>query len=237
MTFNPNLSDRINIFSADELAAANAPVDLPPPGHARDEELRRRTDTLEQRAEQIFENVGTVDPEVFKKDREIQDMLLKSDGLEITHRQPGYMYCWVNYVNQQANRVWQKKALGWEMVQGNLPECVEFKREDGTRRIGDVLLMRIRMDFHMILEQRNEERRRRQQLGVSSEVRRIAQAYPKAFGQVQTSDEGGPLAQTVLQRGEATAAAQRTAAHHVDAMLRRGTVPGLGTPGRQGGGR
>jgi hypothetical protein len=225
------------IFTQEELAEARPDAALPPPGHARDEVLRERADTLEQKAEEIFEDRGAINPEAFEIDREIQHLLHdRNDGLEISDPHPAYMYCWANFQNSNGTQVWQRKSWGWEVVGGNMPECSHLRREDGTRRIGDVLLMRIRKDLHLLLEQKNEKKRLRQQYGVDADLQTIVANNPKAFRSVRTSDRNpeDPLIQRTMTAGEASSGARRAAMQQVDSMLRAGNVPGMAHPQRRG---
>jgi hypothetical protein len=118
---------------------------LPPAGHQRDEELRRRTDTLQQAAEERADALGAhgFNPDVLAPDREI---LADFDGFEVSSRQPGFEYKWVPFDNPVANKglmVAQAQTQGWQVVCGDMPEAKEKEIVGGMRKIGDTVLMRI----------------------------------------------------------------------------------------------
>ena len=222
-------TDDINIFTPEEVASAT-PSDLPPPGYQRDETLAARSDELDQKAEAIFGNMGTIDPALLQPNHNIQSELAR-DGLEVSNSDPAYEYCWANYVSHQAYQVYARKDSGWEVVSGNMLECSHFRKEDGTRRKGDVLLMRMRKDFHLKMTMKNDRKRLRQQFGVEAELRDIAGKHPDAFPAVHTPTDGDPrILASVAQRGQNHSPASRVAGKHLDSMLRAGNVPGLGTP-------
>lgn len=117
---------------------------LPPAGHARDEELRRRTDTLTQAAEERSAALDSnaIDPSMLAPDREI---LADFDGFEVSNRQPGFEYKWVPFDNPIANKgmlVSQAQTQGWQVVCGDMQEAKEKEIVGGMRKIGDTVLMR-----------------------------------------------------------------------------------------------
>jgi len=214
--------------------------DLPPPGYKRDEELKRRQDELEQKAEELAAETGKerIDPSKLKPDREIQ-YYIQRDMLEISNPVPGYIYCWV-YTGQGGHFVWTKKAQGWEVVQGDMPECREAMiKEDTTRRIGDVILMRIPEEVYAAIEAREEEKRQRQEFSVTAELQEIGRRYPRVFTVHEDLSKvqfGGRTLADVMERKAAHATARRMAAKRVameaiDRKLREGTVPGMEVPG------
>jgi hypothetical protein len=229
------MTDDTNIFTKEELESAQPRVapDLPPAGHARDEELRRREDNLQKAAETVHTEREAIDPAALEEDYDVQSLLRRGDGLTVSDPQPGFVYCWVYSGTRTLARVWEKKRLGWEVVQGDDPEAREFKVEDGTRRLADVTLMRIRMDRHLALEMYEEEKRLRQQLGIDAELRDIADRNPDKLRYYD--HENNPYARRMEANAATRTAARRTAMKHVDSMLRRGNVPGVPSPGKGGG--
>jgi hypothetical protein len=122
-----------------------------------------------------------------------------------------------------------------------MPECREaMLKEDTTRRIGDVLLMRIRKEVADAIEAYEEEKKRRQQMAVTAELYEIGGKYPRAFivhddlSKVQFGGSNRTLADVMEQKAEhATArrmAAKRVAMQHIDQKLREGNVPGMPSP-------
>lgn len=208
--------------------AADASVDpLPPAGFERDEELRRRADELERKVEMLMSqmDIGAINPKVFEKDREIQHAIQLSDGLQVEGALDTHMYCWVNYNTQHGTKVWQKKSLGWEVVSGDAPECRNHIKEDNTRRIGDVLLMRIPKDLHLMLEMKAADRRRAIEFGVDSDLRDITSKHRDAM------TYHGDVGDTSAFKAQRAAGARQVASQQLNTMLKRGTVPGLGKAG------
>jgi len=151
---------------------------LPPAGHARREELAKRTDQLEEQAETQYADRGAIpadtpvlDPE---QNREIQFNIRKG-YLNIGADNPLYKTKWVNYVNTNAQKVWEAKDLGWMVATPEIfPEAADLRREDNTIRVGDVMLMYIRIDEYLQIEQNEALKRQRQQFGVEAEIHDLA---------------------------------------------------------------
>ena len=117
------------------------PVMLPPAGYKRREELARRTDALEEAAEEHAKHFHPIDPDKLEVEREIAKHFTKKGFLKITNEQPGYTYFWAA-IDDPQTFTW-KKTLGWEVVKGDMPEAREITDENNMRRVGDVILMRI----------------------------------------------------------------------------------------------
>lgn len=196
---------------------------LPPAGHERDEELLKRHDNLQQAAEEQEADVHTIaKPQVFREERELQHIIREEDGLNVSNPLPGHVYCWV-YTGLQGQKVWQKKAQGWEVVQGNDPESAEYKFNDTTRRIGDTMLMRISMDKHLKLVRAGEIKLSKLEEGIASELQELGDRAGGAF-KVHADPATNPHINTMEARSRGS---QQVAMKHVDKMLRRGTVPGV----------
>jgi hypothetical protein len=207
-------------------------ADMPEPGYKRDEEMARRKDDLEERAEKMADEqeVYAADPAAFTPDR---DILSKLDQrmLAVSEKQAGYQYCWA-YFGQNGQQVWAKRALGWEVVSGPMPEAKEHKVEDGTRRIGDVLLMRCKMERFMELEKAAADAREAQELGITSTIRSLgerARRYGIKIHEDLSQVRVGP--DTLMDVVEKRAGAYDVAEKQVDKMLRQGKVPGMPAPG------
>ena len=219
------------IFTKEELTT-NPPVpDLPPAGYQREEVLAERTDTLAEKAETTApDTVGlspdnpAFDPE---QNREIQADLTKG-FLEVENKKPGYVYKWV-YFGLNGQKVWESKSQGWEVVSSNDPESRHLIKEDGSRRVGDVLLMRMRMDFHILYEQREEKKRLTRELSVESELAEIVGKHPDAFTLHSEQTGGNPHMDAMRSR-----AARQTSFNALGNKLKSGTVPGLPKPGQKG---
>lgn len=194
---------------------------LPPPGDARRETLSRRKDALEAEAERLNEATegAAIDPKAFEIDPEIARHV---NPIRVSRPQPGYRYCWANYASQHGWQVRAKSTLGWEVVTGDMVEAREHKAVDGTRRIGDVLLMRIPETRFAALERREEQNRLRRHVAVDAEVREIAARH----GINVRSDPNDPIFQRYMKRHGARALARE----RFTTMLREGTVPGMPPP-------
>lgn len=114
-----------------------------PAGHARDEQIKINTDVNAEKIEQAAETAGAINTDAFEPDPEI---LFMSDGLEVTHQQPGFIYAWKCYDSPASNKgYWVKQAQiqGWQLVCGDMKEAPECRDAAGMRRVGDTVLMRI----------------------------------------------------------------------------------------------
>lgn len=209
-----------------EEQAANVQPDLPEAGHKRDEELARRKDELEEAVETQTGDTHTVDPHALTPDRELQRLIRGQNALAVSHADPAFVYCWV-YFGLNGQMVWQKKAQGWQVVQGDMKEAVEFKHEDSVRRVGDTLLMRMRRDHYAKLEMAQRKVARRQEEGIAAELEELGMKYRRTGIRVHTDPDaqfasGRPMMDIVEKR-----AARQTAMKTVDKRLREGTVPGM----------
>lgn len=207
---------------------------LPPSGHARDEVLKQRLDTLQEEAE-IKANeleIGSIDEKALRPDREIQHMIRKFDILTVTNAQKGYEYCWV-YSGQHGHDIWAKKAQYWEVVQGNDPECKEHTvREDTTRRVGDVILMRIRADHYYALLKADRLKAERQQTGIESELFALGEQVKGAIKVYEVNKhpymtDKAPVSIVLPHRSHP---AYKTAVEALNKHLIKGTVPGIPNP-------
>jgi len=216
---------RVNLFDEGMRQA-----DLEEAGYKRNEQLARRADELAERAETAGPEVYGIDPDVVAPDREILSRLRPEgmlDGSHVTNRQPGWEYCWVYYgLNSQF--VWQKKYLGWRVVTGSDPECQEYKEVDGTRRIGDVLLMKIPRERYLEIEEQKAKRRDEQYLGIKARLQELSdKSGIRIYDDLSKVDVGGRNLADVMER---KAAARDVAMQHIDRKLRDGDVPGIPSP-------
>lgn len=212
------------------IASGDIGFDLEPPGYKRDEQLAQRKDDLEQQAEEVSNEMEhfAVDPKALEKDREIQDFIAK-DALDVEDPQPGYVYKWVPYVHSHGNAVFAAKAQGWEVVEGNMPESLSLRAVDGSRRVGDVLLMRIRMDYHLKLQMLEDKKRLTRMYGAEAALYEIQRKYPELFPDVDTELQPSPQLRSTTTRR----AARRVAAQAVGNRMKQGTIPGIPIPGQR----
>jgi len=222
---------------------------LPPPGHERDEELRRRKDELDQKGALLAEQLGTerVDPAKLEPDYNVRSESyadkygnLRQDGeLEISNMQPGMKYAWIRrdfYGTGTSN--WQTtymRRMGWEVVRGDMPEAQDRSAADGTRHNQDCHLMRIPTELDDENCRKNRIYRQWRETGVSQEL--LEQA-DKHGNNIWTMENAPPALQAALSarlssRGvSANPAVNQMAAKHLalralDRNIRAGTLPGL----------
>ncbi len=233
--------NEVEILFKDEAEAA--PVDLPPPGYERNEELTKRTDALEEQGEKIYDQIEreSIDPESLEEDRDLQHLIQDFDMLTVSDPEPGFVYCWT-FTGRGGYYVWDKKAQGWEVVQGEMKESKHaIIKEDTTRRIGDVILMRTTEENFNRHEAREIDKRKRQIEGVKSEVLELGRRHPKTFIVHEKLDGvqlGGPrgrnLSDIMQTKADQKTAEQRAirkmAAQQLDPKIREGTVPGVQMP-------
>ena len=122
-------------------------------------------------------------------------------------------------------------VAGGRVVTSTDPECSEYREADGTRRIGDCLLMRIPIEQFHKLEQLQAEARAAQQRSVGSRLHELGQKaarYGLKVHEDLSTVKVGP--HTLMDVVEKRTGAHQTAMGHVDAMLRQGAVPGMPAP-------
>lgn len=213
--------------------AAQAPVaPLPPPGHERNEELKRRTDNLQQYAESDkVPEAYSFDPSTFDVDRELRNML-ERNILEVTSPSPGFKYGWFFVgTDKVPGEITFKQVDGWEVVQGDMPECkhlLKYGSPDTTRRFGDTLLMRIPEALYYRLELRQTLLTQRKLGAGDDALMNIVEEYKRKIHSGVAASVNDPkiFPQSKLDSVSIVAAAT------VDRMLRQGNVPGV-APGSE----
>lgn len=199
------------VLTADQAAA------LREQGVGADKETAKlNADKLAEAAEAI--EGGKINLEDIEEDREIQFHLFHHEH-EVSQKQAGYQYCWV-FTGQNGRFVMQKKALGWDVVQSNDPEAIELKTADGTRRLADVLLMRVTDKRYRTIQRAQHELNVRQQEGI---VSNLEEQGRKTGIIVHNTNDNSSTMSAVAKR----AAQQSIARGAVDKMIRQGNVPGL----------
>ena len=222
-----DLIERIILFDAGMKKA-----DMPEAGYKRDEELARRKDTLEEKIESPeTPEVYPIDPKALEEDREILYKSIDQQMIEVTNKVDGYVYAWV-YYGQNSQQVWAKRALGWRVVTGPDPECIEHKEADGTRRIGDTLLMRVPYERWLQLEEDAVRRKQQQYDGIGSRLLELAEKGRSHGLKVHKdlSTVPHPTGGTLMDVVEKRSGAHDTALKHIDKKLREGDVPGVPAP-------
>lgn len=214
--------------------AAQVEPNLPPLGAARDDLLAQRTDALAEAAETQTPDTGKIPERFLEPDREIQSDI-ENDYMNIGSNNPLYKTCWVNFANLNGQMIWKKKAQGWQVATPEVfPEAEHLCKADNTIRVGDVLLMFIRIDFYQKLIAKEEENRRRQQYGLDSSVYELANKHPNIFKNVSTDDNPtlNPQTQELVEKRRG---ATKSAINAIGQQMKSPNgVPGIPLPGREG---
>lgn len=189
---------------AQKPGAVKRGANLPPAGHARDEEMRRRTDRLAQQAEEraASEEVYAINPGALVVENELAQHF---DELHVSGRLAEYEYVWENFAHQQGFAVRARLAIrvrlpgdnymtaAWEVVQGDMPEARELLAVDGTRKLGDVLLMRCRKDIFRLIAKSRRSRAEAHTLAVDSRLLEMAEEVGEKYVRVHREmDENHP---------------------------------------------
>ena len=199
---------------------------LPPPGHNRRELLKRRTEDLEQQAEGLPEGYA-IDERSMRADYNLRRQLISME--RVSKEQPGWEYAWVDPTNNMLFTMAQNN--GWEVVKGEMPEAWEHRDVNGYRRIGDVILVRIRADRREQLRMLDEMATERQKEAVTERLEELGQRFQRAGGKIHTniSTMDPRMAQTIMNR----AGARELAFRDLGDKLKAGTIPGAEMPKRR----
>lgn len=164
--------------------------------------------------------------------RPIREIRVAADSLKVTRKQDGYRYYWARYVSANSiNQVDEMTGITvetpdgpmptWEVVKDKMPEAQERRAADGTRRLGDVMLLRCKLDVFEALQDYEALKRERQIMSVEQPLRAFAQATGHQIGVI-----GVDLQAPGVRRGLKHGMAQQIAGRQFNEHLRRGTVPG-----------
>lgn len=192
-------------------------------------ERARIQDNLAEKADKMNQDGGRIPEKFLQPDREIQDAIRK-DYMSVGDNHPYLKTGWVNYVNINGQMVFKKKAEGWQVATvKDFPEAKDLQREDGTIRIGDTILMCIRLDLWLQLNKKEEDRRVRQQFGIETEIIELGNKNSKFF-KVYTEGTGGLPAEVearIKNRATMAGAARSVAATALGNRMKKGIIPGV----------
>lgn len=159
-----------------------------PAGHKRDEEKRKRADTLAAEIEKDAE-AGSLNPDALKIENEVAQHFNEFTGqLDVSNRQAGRYYVWVKCHNTVTAAY---KAMGFQPVKGDDPECEEYKGNDcagasSLRGVADVLLYWCPIDLH-------ERRDRHYEEQAAQKIGTVEEALADDFNYGPHGRKWGPL--------------------------------------------
>lgn len=204
-----------------------------PAGYKRTDQRLRRKDQLEQQAEEQAAESGieAINPDALLPDDELQQLLEGFDGSQITNADPNYVYMWVCVEFPASARglaVLTHTSQGWEVVKGDSLEAVEYRQPDGTRKLGDSILLRITRRRKAALDYRVAALNAKREGQSQEELQAIAARYGI---QVVPFDQMSPERQAFIERRAQAAFSQQAAMQKFAENARTGTIPGV-PPGR-----
>jgi len=153
------------------------------PGDQRRDALKRRLDELQEEAEKISSelNIFKVDPSVMdpkKIPREVRRAINDNGEVWVSEADPNYRYAWIyRDPRWQWGGKWVSaaKVQGWEVVSGEMKEAKEHACGAAKERIiSDCILMRIRLDHFLQLQERDRKKRRQRHESITSDLENLA---------------------------------------------------------------
>lgn len=193
---------------------------LPPSGDAQRDEIKRRLDTLEERARAQFPDVERINPDKLKPDNEILGPIAEMPNmLGVTDPQPGRKYKWV-YTGQNGYFITQARLQGWVPVQGKDPEAEGRTWTDTTRKLGDTILMWLSEERYRQLAKQDFQKRMLQQRSITADLEDQGQ-------QMGVPVIHGFRNRAMLERLQEQAWARQIAEAKFKKMLEQGRVPGM----------
>lgn len=219
---------------ADETTqATEQPAAAGDEGHAKRERLKAQADRLMQQAEKLLTEAGIehADPAKLKVDREVAQAIdIRTGEVLVSNAQAGRHYAWVfrDPTGEYAGRfVLKMKALGWNLVQHDMPEAREHTFVDGTRVVADCLLMWCTDELYAKFVEMDRIRRRRQSEGYAVNLYDLAR---QAGVEVRTLDQMPGVSESLVSTAEM--ATLDRAKKKLDKQIRNGSVPGIPSPAR-----
>lgn len=147
-----------------------------PAGVQREDAMKMIADELAQVGEerQLTDERFRLDPSRFVIENEIGS---KANSLNVSNANPERAYCWARFKGENGvSQAEQKRSLTigvrelatgktwqeviWHVVEGTDKEAIELKQVDGTRRLGDVILLWAKRVVHEAVLRVAEEKRR-----------------------------------------------------------------------------
>jgi len=197
----------------DKLTDRIIPADMPA-GHSRDEAKRLVADQQAEAIEQMSGDNATFDPSILSLDSLENEIASNyntvTNEFEVTDAVEGYSYLWGRYeikgrpdysshfeIMSRAQRLLGGRVPGYELVNGpqeRFPECWHLRAVDGTRRIGDCQLYRVRKQIAAAIEVKQQMVAKAKELGVGANVlAHAAQANRRRHYVEATVTDGNPI--------------------------------------------
>lgn len=225
-----------------------------PAGHARDEQIRMNTDSLEAQQEVRMEQLGVeaIDPAKLyaEPDNEamryaIEQRRKRFEGQSgVENPVPGWHYARMklpgtcaddNAKSAVRDMMSRAKREGWIPVQENDPEDAKYKGNDcaaGTTMRGymDTVLMKIRIEDKYLMDQAQAELERRKSGTFDSDTLMLAQraGLGGAYHAAQNDLTKDPfMARRVAHADAVPVTMTKMATQFTEGDIRRGSIPGM----------
>lgn len=205
-----------------------------PEGDAKRDAARWLAAQKVQEAETILADAGIerADPAKLKVENEVGSAIDFQTGDVFVSKADTarfrYAWCYRDPHNEFAGvHVGRMKALGWEIVQGEMPEAWEHRHVDGTRVVADCVLLRTTLDNYRKLETMDRIKRQRQQDGAATNLYDLAR---ECGVKVRNIEEMGEVGEAIAAKADAETA--QRAQHRSAAPPRRRTIATPGIPSR-----
>ena len=215
---------------------AEANKDLPETGHWRTEALKRNRDELEAAVNAANEYtdgaVGTVDLGKIPLDNDIVKWMDGTGNLAFDSPRPDMVYCLIRRktrIDEADTAVEWMRGLGWQIVVGTASDCPEAKewlQADGTRKIGDTVLMRMekgRYAQYRAWQKRDRVERHNPDM-LNSRIEQVAMRNSRVV--TVRTDPNDPAFQDMMRRSQAASVATERFTN----LIKGGRVPGREVP-------
>lgn len=163
---------------------------------------------------------------------------------EVSNANPAFFYKWARYVKPYGGTAPVDYDLAltirtsshgvmkvWEKVNGSMVEAIEHREVDGTRKVGDVMLIRCRRDVHACLRRWENEKVAIRAASAGNALQTIGDRTGVGVRVQDVAVSKRGYDDPVMQRAFKHAAANEIANRQLDAQIREGRVAGLGVGG------
>lgn len=212
------------------------PIDQPA-GPKRREAMARVQDELEEDIAAMPEGATAVKLKDIKIDGEI---ISNFNSGHVSNADPAFVYAWKRYVAPFGGTAPVDYDLAltirtsshgvlkcWEKVNGLMTEAIEHRAVDGTRKIGDVMLLRCRKDVYAAIQQWEADKREHRLKGPASTLQSLGDrtGIHVRVDDVVMAQRG--VDDPVMKHALKHAAANEIANRQLDTQIREGRVRGM----------